>query len=587
MRIGSSQVIDDNINQNCNRFQFVANSFPSEKYLQYFPFIIYDRNFIEWNNNEGIMDFLQNISDSKNSAVRILHIGDSHIHSDIFTGYVRKRLQALFGNGGRGLVFPFSTAGTHATRDYKTTSTGTWTSSKTTERVLLYDIGVTGVTARTDDVHATASIIFRPSVYLIPRRPMKISLMYLADDKAFDVSVRSGNGEWEIDTIDANNGVIHGSLNWSSDTLHISFSRQDSTQKFFEIYGLIIEDADDKGVIYSSAGINGEAIYHLMNQKLLEKHIELMNPDLLILDLGTNDIYRGTFNESVLHKLISVIIQKVKIAVPNASILLMPPQDMYYRKRHVVTTSVFSTLLRKIAFEQKCLFWDYFAVSGGDYSMLAWERNLLGRRDRLHLSTEGYEMKGKLFVMALLDVLAESKLYDKLPVERVWEKPDSACVSLLFKDPAIYGGSLHPDSIKAIYVEKPVQPANPPAGGYVTHVVKSGESLGIIAQKFGVSVSQLQQWNKINGTTIYPGQKLLIYGKSAAVAQPVTNNESANKPNPSSSITGKSKITYTVKSGDSLYAIAKNNGTTVDNLKKWNNLTSDRIQAGQKLIIYK
>jgi LysM repeat protein/lysophospholipase L1-like esterase len=579
------QSLDQNANTDCERFQYIVDHFSSEQYKQYYPFIIYDRNYIEWNNNNAVQDFINKISKSEHSAVRILHIGDSHIHSDIFTGYVRKRLQMLFGNGGRGLVFPFCTAGTHATRDYKTTCTGTWTSSKATERVLLYDIGVTGVTARTNDVHATASIIFRPSVNKIPEKPVKITLFYLNDKHAFDVQVRSGKEVWEIDSVEKQSGAMYGSLNWSSDTLQISFSRSDTTQNFFEMYGLIIEDAEDQGVVYSSAGINGAALYHLVNQKLLGKHIELMNPDLLILDLGTNDIYRGTYDESVLYKLITAVIQKCRIAVPDACILLMPPQDMYYRKKHVVTTSAFSALLKKIAFEQRCLFWDYFAVSGSDYSMLKWEKNLLAKKDRLHLSTEGYELKGKLFVMALLDVIAEATLAGKLSAERIWEKPDSACMSLLFQEPAMYGGSVEPDSVKPESAVKSNQPSVPPSGGYNTHVVKSGESLGVIAQKYGVKVSQIQQWNNISGTTIYPGQKLKIYGKSAAVKP--SGSDKKQTTTTSSSTSGKSKITYAVKSGDSLYAIAKNHGTTVENIKKWNNLTTDRIHPGQQLIIYK
>jgi hypothetical protein len=45
--------------------------------------------------------------------VSVVHIGDSHIQADWFTGYVRRALQRRFGRAGRGLVFPYRAAGTH------------------------------------------------------------------------------------------------------------------------------------------------------------------------------------------------------------------------------------------------------------------------------------------------------------------------------------------------------------------------------------------------------------------------------------------------------------------------------------------
>ncbi len=570
----------------CIMNELISKVYQNELFQSYYPFIAYDRNIIEWNKNEEVMIFLNKMKESKTGIVRILHIGDSHIHSDIFTGFVRKRLQNLFGNGGRGLVFPFCTAGTHATRDYKTSCTGTWTSAKTTERVLIYDIGVTGVTARTDDVNATASIIFRPGVYKIPKKQMKVSVLYLDCENAFDVNLRSGKKSWEVTSVDSENGVMTGMLDWSSDTLTISFTKSDTTQKFFEMYGLVIEDSDQNGIIYSSAGINGSAMYHLVNQKLLEKHIEILKPDLLVLDLGTNDIYRGTFEESVLYKLLTTIVQKVRKVVPEACILLIPPQDMYYRKKHIVSTDKYSALLRKVAFEQGCLFWDYFAVSGGNYSMLKWELKLLAKKDRLHLSTEGYELKGKLFVMALLDLYTEFIRNEIFPPERIWEQTDSACIALLFNPSSLYGGPVQPDTVAIHSMPFETTQTNKPASsGSVTHIVKSGENLGLVAQKYGVTVAQLQQWNSIKGTTIYPGQKLILYGENATVKPSGFDNKQTT--NSFSSPAGKRKITYTVKSGDSLYAIAKNHGTTVENIKKWNKLTTDRIHPGQQLIIYK
>ncbi|MPM01265.1 hypothetical protein SDC9_47504 [bioreactor metagenome] len=109
------------------------------------------------------------------------------------------------------------------------------------------------------------------------------------------------------------------------------------------------------------------------------------------------------------------------------------------------------------------------------------------------------------------------------------------------------------------------------------HTVKSGETLGTIASMYGTTTSSIQAWNNMSSTVIYPGQKLIVYGKSATTNNTVsgTNNGSLKT------------IYYTVKQGDTLWKIANANGVSVDAIKKANNLTSDNLYVGQKLKIHK
>jgi membrane-bound lytic murein transglycosylase D len=104
------------------------------------------------------------------------------------------------------------------------------------------------------------------------------------------------------------------------------------------------------------------------------------------------------------------------------------------------------------------------------------------------------------------------------------------------------------------------------------HTIKSGESLGKIAQKYNISVSNLKSWNNIKGNNIIAGKKLKIYSDKKVVAK--TESKSNNDG------------TYTVKSGDSLYSIAKQfPGISAEDIKKWNDISSDNIQPGMKLKI--
>lgn len=106
-----------------------------------------------------------------------------------------------------------------------------------------------------------------------------------------------------------------------------------------------------------------------------------------------------------------------------------------------------------------------------------------------------------------------------------------------------------------------------------THKVKAGETLFSISQQHNVTVEDLKKWNGLSSTLIYANQTLQIGSTS-------TDSSSSSTPTTTSS-----NHTYTVKSGDTLYRIAKNNGTSVQQLKEWNNLSSHLIYVNQVLKI--
>ena len=104
-----------------------------------------------------------------------------------------------------------------------------------------------------------------------------------------------------------------------------------------------------------------------------------------------------------------------------------------------------------------------------------------------------------------------------------------------------------------------------------TYTVKSGDNLYAIAKKYNTTASAIMLLNNLPNTNLSIGQKLKI--PAASTVTPI-------KPSTPSSGT-----TYIVKSGDNLYSIARRFNTTVDAIKRRNNLTSNNLSIGQKLII--
>lgn len=113
---------------------------------------------------------------------------------------------------------------------------------------------------------------------------------------------------------------------------------------------------------------------------------------------------------------------------------------------------------------------------------------------------------------------------------------------------------------------------------YENYTVKKGDSLYTIAKKFNTTVDQIRKDNSLTSTNLSIGQVLKIKVGEEIVGVEECYGEGFQD-------VEKNYITYTVKKGDSLYTIAKNYNTTVDNIKKLNNLTSNNLSIGQVLKI--
>ena len=121
----------------------------------------------------------------------------------------------------------------------------------------------------------------------------------------------------------------------------------------------------------------------------------------------------------------------------------------------------------------------------------------------------------------------------------------------------------------------------------VRYKVRKGDYLGKIAARYGVRVSQIKRWNGLRSNNISIGQRLTIYPRRAVVQS--KSKTTSGKKSTSTSSTGKSSgRPYVVRSGDTLYGIAKKfPGISAENIKKWNDLGSVNLKPGMVLKIPK
>lgn len=139
--------------------------------------------------------------------------------------------------------------------------------------------------------------------------------------------------------------------------------------------------------------------------------------------------------------------------------------------------------------------------------------------------------------------------------------------------PAAHGTPAAPTPVPVVI--SPGQAGETSGGQTFTYTVVAGDSLGAIAQRFGVSVETLVQLNGITDpNTLMLGQQLKIPG-----AAPTTTGGTAP------ATTGQT-TTYTVVAGDTLAAIARRYGTTIDELVRLNNIANPNVLSlGQQLIV--
>ena len=106
----------------------------------------------------------------------------------------------------------------------------------------------------------------------------------------------------------------------------------------------------------------------------------------------------------------------------------------------------------------------------------------------------------------------------------------------------------------------------------VFHTVRSGDSLSKIANRYGISLKQLKQWNKLKSNVAVKGKKLRVAPQGSSQQ----NNQSG---------TSTKTIRHTVKRGDSLSAIAQRYGDSMQAIRTRNNMKTSRVYIGQRLKI--
>jgi hypothetical protein len=389
--------------------QGIAQTIDSTVYKQYL-FINKSINKIENDSTSllGVYGKLYALEQKKKGRVNIVHIGDSHIQADHFSGIMRQKLQRKFGNAGRGLIFPYSVAKSNEPSSYKTITNAVWDAKRNVFYNNPLPIGLSGFTIESTDSLSEINVIVKDQPGL-GYGFTKFTLFH-EKERNYDISVCDDlNCELKkFSSSDKNSNRFVSVAQFEKPVKQIilrSKAVDTATQKSTRIYGMLLEN-DSSGVLYNMIGVNGAEFKHYNMSKYFSEQLAYLNSDLIIVSMGTNEAFYGNLDKELFYRNIDTLVTNLKNTNPDATVLLTTPGDSYKRGRKGRVKNpdvkIAQETIINYCLEHNMPYWNLYDVMGGYESMGKWYVAELTAKDRVHFTSKGYQIQGDLFYNAFL-----------------------------------------------------------------------------------------------------------------------------------------------------------------------------------------
>ena len=491
----------------------------------------------------------------------IIHIGDSHIQGDYFSGEIRMQLQSYFGNGGRGILFPYALAKSFGPRGVAMKPLGVWTGYKTLTGNLTEPLGVSGYGASTRMVGSSLQISLTEKFkeenalgQFSKPEMQKINIWHSADNASFTTQLNSEFQWTGSQFYPAGWGVSTYQASQPQSNFTLSLVANAPSQNHYAFYGFEIVPMQQRGVVYHHCGVVGAQFTHLINKApYTVEQIAHIKPDILIFSFGTNEAYNGKLDSQVYTQAVMKFLSDIAIASPTTAIIITTAPDTRSRNRIPPQQINVNNQLRKVAKNQKATLYDLNEAMGGWGSLHVWYNNKLTLTDKLHFNAAGYALQGQLFTLSLLQAYNKVNAKDTLNIEGLRSTVHNSMKNLVRNFEAVsMGDSMAKDS---------------------SATLRNVDSTGLTSMAVHVDT-----------TANHTRQTQSPMPTPIRTATP-TRTAPVTAPNRSPRMQ-RGEITHTVKSGENLYRIAQRYHTTHEAIAKRNNLTNPRsLRPGQRLII--
>lgn len=447
--------------------------------------------FFQYHSLATAKRFADLFANAKNKRVVLFHFGASHIQAEIVTTRAKEYLYEKFGNAGPGFFFPFSAAKTYGSINYKSTHTGEWSSAKSFQVQPKIPLGARGMTVETRSKVAGFTLTMNTP---IPKEEYELLLFFDNNDLTPDFKITAGNFEFTVDQSAKSNqegkNFLVIPINQEIQELSLNLLPTEKTEQLFRFYGFSLEKKNRSGLLYQSFGVGASPFEAVLNLEKLKEQSEQLQPDLVILDYGTNNIlYQNKVPANLPANVVKAINQFREIN-PNILIALTSTQDLFYKGRYIDAGIEFAKMMDSIARENDVMYWNFYDLSGGYGQIKNWESQGYAQKDYVHLTSKGYRLKGYLLNKSILNSLDFYAANSEL---------DSLTIPLK-----------NYDAVKEQTKVVAQSTSSGTGGRSSTHKVKKGDTLSEIAAKYGVRVSTLKRLNNLRSDLIRIGQVLKI-----------------------------------------------------------------------------
>lgn len=400
---------------------------------------------------------LARLQSGQNREVVIAHVGDSHIQADYLPRTLRRSFWQQFGCAGRGMVFPYAMAETHGPLDYQWTSPDLWTHRRRTFQRGGPDIGVTGMGLRGKDTSVVLDFAFAknqdiPFDYLTvlgdartqwriqivdPVRPPGLPARWQyhtvrAGETLYGIGRQYGQPVQQLLSwnhlpgpfihpgqqlrVDQRQSTIAASdplLPTDTSIAGVSYRQlpQPATRlRLFgesralpELYGVVLHNRQQAGILYHMLGTNGTTYYHYHRSERFWRQMHILQPDLIIVTLGTNEALQQRFLPRQIEPEVRGFLRKLKALAPGGRILLMTNPDAGHQDGRIrQNPRQMRDLLLRVAAEEDVAVYDLYTAMGGAGSIYRWREAQLAYRDFVHFTKKGYIFQGALVYEALM-----------------------------------------------------------------------------------------------------------------------------------------------------------------------------------------
>lgn len=344
------------------------------------------------------------------AITRITHYGDSPITNDGITGTTRRLLQERFGDAGHGFILVDRPWAWYGHQAINFSSSGGW-GDDSLMNPMAKD-GCFGLGGVTFHAGAGQSARFAPATDGDTGKTFsRMDAYYLRQPGGGQFSV-GVNGSTQ--TVSTNSDTpSSGFYEIKSATGNANSFEVKTLSGNVRLFGVVIEN-EGPGVVYDSLGVNGAfagLLVRVMNEQHWAEQLRHRNPDLVILNYGTNESQYASDDQMARYeKELREVVARVRSALPAVSILIVSPMD---RGRHapggrVITLESIPKIVEmqhRVARETGCAFLDLFTAMGGEGTMARWhegKKHLVGG-DLTHPTAEGAETVGGILYQALVE----------------------------------------------------------------------------------------------------------------------------------------------------------------------------------------